>query len=59
MLKNAVLTLLGLTMVLTPLGLWAAWNEFVYCLLLAVWIGAFALIYPIDTFVGSSTKRSG
>lgn len=54
MVRDLVLTLLGLVMVFTPLALWVAWTEAIYYALLLIWFGTFGLLHLIDSYTGPS-----
>lgn len=58
MMRNLVLTVLGLVMVFTPLALWVAWSEAIYYALLLIWIVTFLLLHLIDIYPGRAPDRS-
>ncbi len=54
--RNALLTVLGFVMVLTPLGLWVAWSEKIFYGLLLCFGIAFCLICLIDDSFGTDRE---
>lgn len=54
--RSALLTVLGFVMVLTPLGLWAAWSEQIFYGLLLLFGIAFCLICLIDNAFGTDRE---